>query len=357
MSKRYESRPEHHRPQVASPGLDQFLGGALERPATRTEIRCSLYAAFNPAPERPDEESAPHRIMVMWRLVRVTAQAKGLCADEETLDGSTDVQPNPWTNPFRPVMAPSAQLALRKERAAKLLLLHAEGEGLPLLPPRDEPDSLERWCNAAALIASELGVERHPKGLLGLIPLVRPVLASQCDVTAGQVIAFEDLIMEEALDLLLDVGERATVKHYRDEYGLARKEALGLIRLAKAQARARTAGSVEEKRALQEARLENYLARCKDTMDMDGEMKALKELDKVQGLTRTDPENQAMEFLEIVRRESRVQDQELLDARAVELIESHGAEEVDAIVIDRPATDPDDRESLAEYDRENQHHG
>lgn len=346
-----------HRPEASTPALDEFLRGERLRRLTGAELRARIHAVF--AADRGDallpEETAPQRIMVMWRIVRATALAKGICADEESLDEATELTPDPWVEPFRPIMTPVAQQALRRERAARLLRLHAEGAGLPLLPPREDAAALARWCLAASIIASDLGVERHREGLLGLQGLLDPHDAVMCDVTADQVIAFEEMMMEGALDLLLDVGERAAVKHYREQYGLTRKEVAGLLRLAKAQALSRTMAATEEKRALQEARLEDFIGRAKEAMNMDDEMKALKELAKVQGLTRGEPESDAAEFLEVVRRVAKKQDADSIPAHEVRLLDAHRAEEVQPVTLEASPADPDDEEAIAEYDRENQH--
>ena len=88
---------------------------------------------------------------------------------------------------------------------------------------------------------------------------------------------------------------------------------------------------------------------------MDGELKASKELAKIQGLTRTEPENQAAEFFEVVKRVAQKQDSERLDQNTLKLLDGQRVEEVEAIVIEPTEADPDDAEALAEFDQENQH--
>lgn len=88
---------------------------------------------------------------------------------------------------------------------------------------------------------------------------------------------------------------------------------------------------------------------------MDGEMKAAKQLAMIQGLTRTEPENQAAEFFDVVKRVATRQDAERLDERTLKLLDGQRAEEVEAITIEPAEADPDDAEALAEFDKENQH--
>jgi len=353
--------PSPHQPESDSPQLQAFLAGAKLRRLQGAERRAAIQGLFRDAADQEradpfDPETLPSRIMVMWRLTRTTAIVKGLCAEDETMDAATELDPDPWTSSFLPVGVCPSGAPLRRARQSRLLRIHAEAGGLPLLPPREQPLALERWCSAATIVAADLGVERSREGLLGLQGLLDPHQCARCDVSSAQVLAFEEMILQESLDMLLDKGERAAIKHFREQYGFSNKEANGLLRVVKTQALERSAASIEEKRALMEMRMEDYMGRCKETMDMDGEMKAAKELAKIQGLTRTEPENQAAEFFDVVKRVAARQDQELLDPQTLKLLDGQRAEEVEAIIIEPTEADPDDAEALAEFDQENQHH-
>lgn len=350
-----------HQPDTDSPVLDAFLRGARLRRLQGSERRAWLRELFAegslPDADPFDPDTKPQRIMVMWRLVRTTAIVKGLCAEDETLDTATELDPDPWTSPYKPIGMGTGSSPLRRSRATRLVRIHSEGDGLPLLPPRADVAGLDRWCTASAQVAADLGVERSREGLLGLQGLLDPHQCSRCDVRAAEVLAFEEMLLIESLDMLLDKGERAAIKHFREHYGFAHKEATGLLRVVKTQALERSAASIEEKRALMEMRYENMLGRYKETMDMDGELKASKELAKIQGLTRTEPENQAAEFFNVVRQVSARQDAELHSPETLRLLDGQRAEEVEAITIEATPVveDTDDAAALAEYDRENQH--
>lgn len=353
-----------HQPDTDSPALDAFLRGAKLRRLQGTERRAMLHSLFANSEQAEadpfDPETKPSRIMVMWRIARTTAIAKGLCAEDETLDASTELDPDPWITPFRPVGMGQGASPLRRARAARLIRVHAEARGLPLLPPREDEQALERWCTAASIVAADLGVERSREGLLGLQGLLDPHQCQRSDVRSQEVLAFEEMLLIESLDMLLDRGERAAIKHFREGYGFSHKEATGLLRVVKTQALERSAASIEEKRALMEMRYENMLGRYKETMDMDGELKASKELAKIQGLTRTEPENQAAEFFNVVRQVSKRQDALVHDPETLRLMDGQRAEEVDAITIEatplaQADEDPEDAAALAEYDAENQH--
>jgi hypothetical protein len=349
-----------HQPDTDSPAIDAFLRGArlrrLQGSERRSAIRAVFAADMDAKADPFDPQSRPQRIMVMWRLARTTAIVAGLCAEDETLDASTELDPDPWTTPFLPIGAGTASAPLRRQRQSRLLRIMAEDGGLPLLPPRSDAPRLERWCSAATIIAADLGVERSREGLLGLQGLLDPHQCARCDISSAHVLAFEEMILVESLDLLLDKGERAACKHFKEHYGFSHKEAVGLLRVVKTQALERSASSIEEKRALMEMRYENMLGRYKETMDMDGELKASKELAKIQGLTRTEPENQAAEFFNVIKMVSARQDNELLDPTSLKLLDGQRVEEVEATTIEATPLpeDPDDAEALAEFDRENQ---
>ncbi len=346
------------KPETETPSLDSFLGSAMMRPLTGVAQRQWMREVFavriTPDPFAP--ETKPHRIMVMWRITRTTAIVSGICAEDETLDSATETLPSPWFEPFRPSTAISTESPLRRSKVDRVVYLRRLGKGLPLLPPRGAGAGLERWCDVASIIAADLGVERTREGLLGLQGLLDPELCYQNDVTNEEILAFEELLLVESLDLLLDVGERATLRHFREKHGFSNKEANGLLKVVKTQAMHRGSGSIEEKRALAEMRLEDFIGRSKATMDMDGEMKGIKELAKIQGLTRTEPENQAAEFFEVVKRISSTQDAQRLDPETLRLMNGASEEVQPRIIEATPVeveTDHDDAEALAEYDNEN----
>lgn len=356
-----------HKTRTDTPELDKFLSSTKERKLLPIERRLFIKDLFaldtgpEPDPTRPDPEHLPLRIMVMYRIVRTTAQIIGLCAEDETLDDATDaLAHDAWVEPTAPIITPLVGLALRKGRASTLTKIHAKAGGLPLLPPRTDPDALASWCRAATIVARDLGVERSREGLLGLEGLLIPETAAFNDVCAQEVMDFETMLLSSGLDLLLDNGERAALKHFREKYGFALKEAKMLMRLVRAQAMDRGGASIEEKRALAEARYEDLIGRAKDAMDQDGELKAMKELARIQGLTRTEPENQSQEFFEVVARVSGSQDKKKLDPRTLALISGHRAEEVEPITIEAEPVpqleaedDPLDEAALAEFDKEN----
>jgi len=132
-----------------------------------------------------------------------------------------------------------------------------------------------------------------------------------------------------------------------------------LMRLARADALAVGGSSVEEDRALMIAQLKDLIARAKEEMNSDRELKALKQLAAIQGLTRTEPEDRAMDFMRVIAAVASRQDLRLeapLKPRELPVAPATAAEYT---VLPKPEVVPEaaeydeDAEALAEYDNEN----
>lgn len=363
-----------HDPETHTPRLEAFLDGGRLRRLTSREVQEWMADVFEAARAADDLELNPdhhgYRVMALWRIVRCMAMTVGLCSGDELLEDAIETMvPSPWATPIRPISAdPEAVDGVPMTAAAqRKVWALCNASGLQLLPPstishRKDPMALSAWVIAANIIAKSVGLANTEIGLAGIQGLLEGDGALRCDVTSEEVIRFEDMIVSEVQDLYLDKGERLTLRHLRDEYDIKRKEAMALLRLSKTLAFKQTQASVEEKRALQERRLENYLARCKETLDMAGEMVAMKELSKIQGLTRVDPENMALEFMDTVSRVAKEQDGKNLDAATRMLIDGQAEQpktieaftnKLEGVAAPEPAAaDPDDAEALAEFDRE-----
>lgn len=343
-----------HHPSGSTPNLSSFLRGGQARALRGSELTAFIQEAWAAGRfeglQDLDQDSRPYRVIALYRLSRAFLTAMAHMSEEETLESAIEqLGQNPFHTPLRPASPDwTAVDSTMPTWGAKRVWKKAMEAGVPILPTDGHN---EAWV-AAAMDASEaLGMPAYDVGVLGIQPLVRaPEL---CDVTGEDLLAFEDILLIDVMDLFLDKGERLTVQHLRENYGIRRKEAIMILRVAKNQSQRETAGSIEEKRAVHERRLENFLARSKETMDMDGEMKALKELAKIQGLTRVSPEDAAADFLDVVRRVSARQDIEKLDTETRLLVQGKAKEEPHRVVLEPEEDDDYDDEALAEFDREN----
>ena len=350
---------------IESAGLDLFLeSGRPARPLKGEALKRAIARVMEPVRADLDalpEETLPHRIAAMWRIVRHTVVVKGLAGQDEKLRDATEIHPCPWTNPTLPFSGPSAQRAMRRGTAATFLALHARRNGLPLLPAGDD-EEVQRWCHAASIVVKDLKVTDTPAGLAGVEHILQPRLARYNDVSIDMVLAFEDLVIEEAQSAIFQAGERPAMKHLRERLGLTRNEALGLVALARASLTDDIPTSVEIDRAFMVAQLREQIAAAKASLDLDQEFKALKLLAMVQGLTRSEPENAAKDFLSVVKRVSAEQDAKLLEQQEkggnlIDAATATPAQFVDHseyIPLERETPDEDeDEEALRAFDREN----
>lgn len=343
------------RPDNMLPELRKFLAAGQIRRHTGEEAREFLREVFEAVHREQARllppEDQPYRVMALYRIVRQLATMVGLIAHDETLEEGLGLPaPGFWTtqHPVVPPSPTSVPLAGSPSDLRKMWLEAVDDtpplpSGVALLPPADYY-AREKWCRVASATCDALQLQEFSIGAVGVFGLLTVDGSARCDVVGGELIGFELRMIDMVLELYLDRGERAVRRTLRDEYGISGREASGLIVLAKSRARKETQGSIEEKRAIHERRLEAYISRCKETLDMDGEMKALKELGKVQGLTRTTPEDRDRDFLDALRAVAQRQDEETLSALDRSLVQGRAQRTPRTIAIEA--------EALTEFDRE-----
>lgn len=299
------------RPEIRTPELDSYLREAPDDLPQLLTRRQAL-AAFKAAEQNPDGLAlardpalAPHLRVLLWRWCRAAASAVGRLSDDETLDAALgDADPCPFTVRLAPRPTPIQRMLVR-QGATSALYQAVSGEGIALLP--DAPRA-EQWCAVFDIVADDLGARRAPRGPDCLRVLTDPATAPYVQASARGIIQLEDLMVDQAQRVLFRHGERGVMDHFRDKYGLNRRECLGLVRLARADALQYGRSSVEDDRALMVAQLKDYADRAREALNMGDEIRALRELARVQGLTRTEPEDKMSEFLGVVRRVSGRQD-------------------------------------------------
>lgn len=329
------------RPAISTPELDRFLAEVQEdvpRRLTAREAVTVLRAAARSADAETlleDSALSSRLSMALWRWSRAAAQAVGRLSDDETLDLALgDSLPCAWTDRLVPRPTPS-QRALLRQGATSAMYEATSGDGIPLLPPAD--GRAGAWCEAFDQVAEDLGLRRAPRGVDCLRLLLDPSTAPRVPCSARTVNRLEDLLVDQAQRVLFRHGERGVMDHFRDQYGLSRRECLGLVRLARADALTYGRSSVEDDRALMVAQLKDFADRARDALNMGDEIRALRELARVQGLTRTEPEDRMSEFLGVVRRVSGRQDALSLVASAADAVNAEPeevSEELDSLPTD-----------------------
>lgn len=294
----------HDQPRVETSAVDAFLAQQLERPLRAGDVLRILRSIS--APTEHDPALVPHIRLLVWRWCRAAGQAVGRVAEDEGLEQAlADSDPCPWTERLYARPTPT-QRALLRNGATSSMFGAVGGEGIPLLPPQDA--RTPRWCEAFSIVATDLLFKRAPRGPDCLRYLEDPSLARFLELSEETILAVEELMVDQAQRVLLRHGHHAVVDHFTANYGLTRREGMSLVLLAKADARLQGKSSVEDDRALMIAQLQSLVDRARESMHTGDELRALRELARVQGLTRTEPEDRGAEFLNIVRSVSGKQD-------------------------------------------------
>ena len=296
----------------------------------------------------------PQRVRVAWRLTRELGRLKGLVHPDEPLSSALigDAKnADPWQIPeaWHEPAAKEARMDLWPEvidafRASEGLdddfQVHlwvaidqykpesgAEWRkyaGFGLIPPpvppvwrdqtgeiarnyvpKDDPN-LNLFLSVVSDLAERLQVPQGSRldpdqGRLGLQGLLDPALIRLCWPTRTQIMTWEAMLIEETLDLVVKSSVSEAKKVLKDKYGLSQREIFGLLRMASSLAQEQTAGDREEGRAIMVLRLEEYIRRSKDALDLKAEMHGLKQLSIVLGLSDPQHNDPMLEFLSAVR--------------------------------------------------------
>jgi hypothetical protein len=396
---------DHYDEDLDTPELDTFLttsaAGMVPKRLNGADLKAKVHELFVPTQRElddyPQPENQPQRILALWRIIRVLTRICSVTAEDETLDTSlSNLEPDPWYDGITPSPSPIQQQLLRKmtqnclldsyNRAkehfernnAKIIekLDHSiktpadkakntkllRGTGIPLLPSTISITKTNYWHEVASTVAVELNIYNTDIGARGMQGLFHPHTAQYANVTPLQIMAAEDLLVDEAQRLIIRVGERPAIDKFRQKYGFSRGEAHSLMRLARAEALRMDGSTIDENRAIMVAMLKDFVAQTKHSLNQRDQLAALKELAKVQGLLKQAPEDMAMDFLDVINRVAARQD------RVRSLTEDGQSEGslvegqpriVDATPVPRlarlPPIDPDsddDEEDLGDFDEE-----
>lgn len=345
------------RPIIQTPDLDRFLLDVPGDMPQRFSPRAAM-ALLRAAERAKDAEAlledtglAAHLVVALWRWSRAAAHAVGRLSEDETLDMALgDSLPDSWTDRLVPRPTPS-QRALIRQGATSAIYQAVSGDGIPLLPPQD--GRAAEWCRAFEAVAEDLGLRRAARGPDVMRLLGDPLLAPRVPISPQSVNRLEEILVDQAQRVLFRHGERGVMDHFRDQYGLARRECLGLVRLARADAMTYGRSSVEDDRALMVAQLKDFADRARESMNMGDEIRALRELARVQGLTRTEPEDKMSEFLGVVRRVSGRQDALQLVSAAADAVDVDVEVVSEGLDGDLPTdAPPREADALAVFDAE-----
>lgn len=226
-------------------------------PLTPEEALAALGRAYHSETEFGMEAARGYRIIVAWRLTRAMMMKDGLLdMDERLSEMDLDDYPTPQVT--------------------------AEREAF-----------VSRVVKVADSLRISQGSRSNPHlGYYGLKGLTKESTVVDAWPSRPELLNFEDSLIEQLKTLCLRQSKLKTRDHIRQLLGLQIKEAGALIRLAVHEAQSQECDDLETKRFIAEGWLTDYIERAKENGDLNSEMKGLKELAKVQGLTRVEPENQ-----------------------------------------------------------------
>lgn len=227
-----------------------------------------------------------------WRIARELAMRQSLLAYDDGLSslGAPGID-SVWYNPAAAIACTCPAVAAGKpmsEWSNAGVLLY--GGGTPLVPTDTH---LPRYVEVVRRLASERRLVRGTEVAPGAWSFAVDALEDDNIVrdwpTPEEVLDFEEAALEHIYKAFVSTSTSEAVDEARALLGVSRFEGGGLVQAAVTQATRVGRLDVEQKRQVMEARLEDVANRAREACDLDQELRALKQLGMVQGLTRTEP--------------------------------------------------------------------
>lgn len=357
------------RPARPLPTLAAFLatspasrGAAVPPRPTGAALESAIEELLEELPEDFDEaQERTARVGVAWRVARAIAECRGFIDHDSLL---AEVPAEAWSDP-------SASSYVQGPHAGAGAVWRAEVEraSVALLPTRE---SAVEWAEVLWQVAVRLDILATLDGRLGVLSLLSALSDPAGDEWADlpdreavlaaeeQLVAFTMVTATVSPESGSDDSEVASVQKARrlltEGFGLAPSEVASLLALAQRR-------SLDEMpqgdalRSMQLLGLADLARRSASSLDLSSEIAARRLYAQVSGVTRSIPEDSAVEFLQVVKRVAARQDAEqLAEPRHVEALPAarRRTEEVQAEVLDPAPEDDDwDAEALREFDREN----
>jgi hypothetical protein len=241
------------------------------------------------------EDLYPLRLRAAWRIAREWCILVGLIEQpnqplQMAVDGRT---PSPWEHrDFVPL--------INITEDPHIAAYYGEVKGIPLMPPappriakhRDDysPDRDKRlvlWCQIASRIAfGRLGIHARQDGRHGLAGLLDPLYARLAMPTPGELYAFEEVIVGEALGWLVESNIQEASIQLSDLYGLREHEIRQVLAMAQDSATRFTSINQESARAVLLMRLEKILGDAQSSMNARDAILVVREIARLKGLVR-----------------------------------------------------------------------
>lgn len=278
-----------------------------------------------------------YRIRTAWRVAREMARLQGIVPEGMLMAESLPPGSEVW---FRGISHAGGldddKVHVRLHSNLIKNVCGGPGEfALPLGPPRvpeewlDEGEPrpeyeatpqqdprLHRWLWAVGQIVDALQINLPPPGDASFSPpippdpeaareglrgLLDPLLARLSYPAPMDIMGFEHQLVHQTI---AKMAEHATAKVQRwlaAAYGLSYREQRSVIKMARAQALAYSYSDPEEARSIIVARLEKMFDDASKSLDMNNQVKIMKQIQLVLGLGKIQPEDRDSEMRRIVQ--------------------------------------------------------
>lgn len=282
--------------------LERFFAAALD------EHQVASY-------RRTPTETASQRLHVYHRLIRRTAELRGLLRPHESLQDIPPLSSFDQSTPFDPFTDPLPLPLVHHHQPRNLsvepsqleleaLRILAQDPIPPLLPPSPHhplyaPALTQRWQEAACCIGAALGLDALPPDVLHPV-FIDPNPHLHAPDTKSLHL-FETYFSQRLAIRLAALGPARIQNDLQTRYRLLPQEALAQIRLAREQARILTSATLEEHRASLILRLEQIAERARTRHDLRAEVLVARELRVTLGITKANTEDNQDVFADVVR--------------------------------------------------------
>lgn len=297
---------------------------------------------FRRAFERPTitlDDLLPARCLCAWRITREMARIRGFVATDESL---SEMENSRWTVPveagewncgkgwhpdYYDRRIRDRMIEFSRPSPGYMIVDPKTGHevpGLALTPPpiplayidhdTKEPFEgydplfdrlLSQWIEVISMVAKSVGVGAGCDAMGHLESHALDTLLDRYNTRNSwpsplQIVSYELILVEETLDMLVNRSARGLQKELNQKYGLARYEIEQLTRMARGVARSSIEGDIEEDRALMALRLDDFVNRAKQSMDLRAELAGLKTLAVILGLSRVEPHDTMKDIIGII---------------------------------------------------------
>lgn len=239
------------------------------------------------------DELYPFILRAAWRMARGLLYAKGRLQPDAFL---SETPAGEWEEPTPGLLADRHVASLERALVTRPVAImppappeewtNGEKDAAFYDPASDEP--FMQYLERMAMLSRRLGIETRREGRLGLTPLLDPVIARAAWPSPREIVAFESVMVDEAVQALLEHGHFGARRELLKKHGLTEEEGASAILLARRAMRSMRNGTDGDgDKAAMVARLEDLAARCRSSLDLRAELMVYKTLALVQGLTKT----------------------------------------------------------------------